>query len=247
MPWTKASVAALGLGAALFIGGVAAAETIVVRSSGPSAGAYPPGRAIGDNRKLALKAGDTIIILDGRGTRTLRGPGVFDTTAGASTNSTNSTVGTLLRNTGTRQVRTGAVRGAGTAQGTIRSPNIWFVDVSKSATVCLADAGNVSLWRADTSAEQKLTVAGGGKSLSFDWAKGMSVKVWPTDQMPVVAGTQYTISGTGMAAPTTLKFALLGPNPQGLEGTAAALIQNGCNTQLDLLIETVALPGEPQG
>ncbi len=44
-----------------------------------------------------------------------------------------------------------------------------------------------------------------------------------------------------------LKFAVLGSNPQGLEDTAAALIKNGCQAQLDLLIETVAVPegGKP--
>jgi hypothetical protein len=92
---------------ALSLGGAALAETIVVKSAGPSAKAYPPGKSIADNSKVSLKAGDSVTILDGRGTRILKGPGMFATTA---TTATGSNFNALLRNTGTRQVRTGAVR-----------------------------------------------------------------------------------------------------------------------------------------
>src|SRR5687767_10375819 len=62
----------LALGAA-----AAAANVVVIRSSGPSARSYPAGRSLPDNARIALRQGDTLVVLDARGTRTFRGPGTF--------------------------------------------------------------------------------------------------------------------------------------------------------------------------
>ena len=53
----------------------ASAAVLVVRSSGPSARGFPAGKALPDSEKLTLKANDVVVLLDSRGTRTLRGPG----------------------------------------------------------------------------------------------------------------------------------------------------------------------------
>lgn len=233
----------LGAAAALVLmsAGAATAETIVVKSSGPSAKAYPPGKSIPDNSKVALKSGDSITILDGRGTRVLKGPGLFATTASTATN---SSIGALLRNTGTRQVRTGAVRGSGSTVS--RPPNVWLIDSSKSGTVCVAGTETVSLWTPphEQPASMTLTRLSDGKSMPIALRAGQSVKAWPTADLPITDGSQFRVSGDGVKSPVTLRFAALGPNPQGLEGTAAALIKAGCNAQLDLLIETVAVPAD---
>lgn len=241
MSWTRKPLVCLAAAVALASAAGALAETIVVKSTGPSAKAYPPGRSIPDNSKVALKAGDSITILDGRGTRVLKGPGVFATTASTATS---STIGALLRNTGTRQVRTGAVRGTGAE--TVRPPNVWLIDSSKSGTVCVAGTEAVSLWVPphEEAASLTLTRLSDGKSVPIVLRAGQSVKAWPTIDLPIASGSQFRVSGDGMTNPVTLRFAALGPNPQGLEGTAAALIKAGCNAQLDLLIETVAVPSE---
>lgn len=247
MSWTNKLLSHCAVGIALLGASAVAAETIVVRSSGPSAKAYPPGKNLPDNGKVNLKAGDQVTILDGRGTRVLKGPGSFSTTASSGAVA-GSAVTQLLRNTGTRQARTGAVRGA--AGPTVaRSPNLWYVDVSKSGTFCVAEPSAVSLWRGAVGAatEYSLTRVSDGKSSPVDFRVGQSVRGWPTEELPVAQGAQYRLSGGGMASPTTIRFVELGPNPQGLEGTAAALIRNGCSAQLDLLVETVAIPAaEPQ-
>jgi hypothetical protein len=219
------------------------AETIVVKSSGPSNKAYPPGKSIPDNSKVSLKAGDSVTILDGRGTRVLKGPGVFATTASTKTD---PSIGALLRNTGTRQVRTGAVRGTG--PDAVRPPNVWLIDSSKSGTVCVAGTETVSLWAPphEQPASLTLTRLSDGKSIPIALRAGQSVKAWPTADLPITNGSQFRVSGDGMTNPVTLRFAALGPNPQGLEGTAAALIRAGCNAQLDLLIETVAVPSDEE-
>lgn len=243
MSWTSKSLASLATAFALASTGAGLAETIVVKSTGPSARAYPPGKSIPDNSKVALKAGDSVTILDGRGTRVLKGPGVFATTASTATS---STIGALLRNTGTRQVRTGAVRGTGSEA--VRPPNVWLIDSSKSGTVCVAGTETVSLWAPphEEVASLTLTRLSDGKSIPLSLRPGQSVKAWPTADMPITDGSQFRVSGDGIANPVTLRFAALGPNPQGLEGTAAALIKAGCTAQLDLLIETVAVPSDEE-
>jgi hypothetical protein len=213
------------------------AETIVVKSAGPSARTYPPGKSIADNSKLALKAGDSVTILDGRGTRVLKGPGVFATTASTATGSSFSS---LLKNTGTRQVRTGAVRGIG-GDSSPRPSNVWLIDMSKSGNVCVAGGEGVSAWAPSSQTGRNLTVtrASDGKSAVLALRPYQSIKSWPAE-LPLVNGAQYKVSGDGLASPSNLKITLLGNDPQGLEDTAAAFIKAGCTAQLDLLVETVS-------
>ncbi len=239
-PFANSVITALALSSA----SAALAETIVVKSAGPSARSYPPGKSIPDNSKLTLKSGDSVTILDGRGTRIFKGPGLFATTASTATDSSFSA---LLRNTGTRQVRTGAVRGAGTTVQT-RPASVWLVDASKSGTVCVAGTGSVSLWIPPHDAAANLTITrqSDGKSVPVAMRALQSVKAWPLADLPIKAGEQFKIAGHGFANPAVVRFAVLGPNPQGLESTASALIKAGCNAQLDLLIETVSAPADAE-
>jgi len=232
-----------GAAIALAIAGtatIAAADPLVVKSSGPSARAYPPGKAIPGSARIALKAGDTVVILDGRGTRTLRGPGTFSPTI-ASTQLADSR-DLPARASGTR-ARIGAVRGVAEIGESTRNPNIWFVDVGQSGRICITDAKGLTLWRGGERAPATLTVTreGDGKAQEVRWARNQSVAPWP-ESLPVANGARYTIAGEG-GAPTTVTFALLGPNPAGLENTAALLIRSDCKAQLNLLIDTVSAPG----
>lgn len=240
MSWINKAIALSATTMALLGASAALAETIVVRSTGPSAKAYPPGKSIADNSKVTLKAGDSITILDGRGTRVLKGPGTFGTT---STTAAGSAFSQLLRNTGARQARTGATRSAGTT-GNVRSPNVWYVDVSKSGTFCVADTSAATIWRSSAGAAQSLSITrvGDSKTAPLEFRAAQSMRAWPVAEVPIVDGAQYKIWGAGMTNPTTIRIAALGPNLEGLEGTAAALIKKGCDNQLDLIIETVSIP-----
>jgi hypothetical protein len=80
------------------------ASVIVVRSSGPSASSYPVGMALAGNQVITLKANDVVVLLDSRGSWTLRGPGRFRAAASASAMASS------------RRARFGAVRG-GSALG----------------------------------------------------------------------------------------------------------------------------------
>jgi hypothetical protein len=215
----------------------AAANILIVRSAGPSAKAYPPGRALAPNARLTLRQGDMLVLLDGRGTRTLRGPGSY--VAGAAARVT--TRSALTVNNGGRVGRVGASRRVSERP---RSPSIWHVDVSQSATVCVANASNVMLWRPSATQTVRLSIAPamtGGTPHVVTWSAGQSTLAWPND-LRIANDSDYRLSVEGVAIPTRLRFRVLPAAPSGLEAQAAAFIQNGCQTQLDVLIETVQLP-----
>jgi hypothetical protein len=235
----SAGIAALTIAC---MAGPAMADTLVVRSAGPSAKSYPPGRAIADADRIVLQANDQVVVLDGRGTRTLRGPGTFSPVAASgSAADTRSTLSSLVAQRSDRRARIGAVRSVSAAPS--RSPNIWFVDIDRSTTVCVADPAAVTMWRSGVPKPAKVTVTSSpaGKSETLAWDKDAPTAPWPAS-MPISNGAQYSISVPGVVQPTNVRFAVLGTGLHGLEDLASVLIKNGCTAQLDLLIETVAIP-----
>lgn len=213
----------------------AAADVLVVRSSGPSAGSYPPGRSLPDNARIALRGGDTLVVLDARGTRTFRGPGTFSPAQAAPTGTR------TVAGTNGRRARIGAVRSAGIVPA---SPTtIWHVDVAQDGTVCLPAEGGPMLWRADTTEAMELTVAGpGGASETVHWPAGESSLAWPAG-IAVSDDAEYHFHAAGVAVPQTIRVQLLGAVESDLSAVAEALIENDCREQLDLLVETA--PTDP--
>lgn len=226
---------------AVALAGAAIAGPVVVRSTGPSARAYPAGRQLPDTAQVALKAGDSIVLLDSRGTRTLTGPGNFPAVATGARVSTTQTAARILANQSSSERRGGAVRGGGAAPSQ-RSPNLWYLDVSKGGTVCVADANAVRIWRQSgaTPTDVKIAAASGKGSVAMP--QGATVADWPK-ALPVTDGAEYSVS-LGDAPAQKIRFVTV-PMPVTLEDTAAQLIAKGCNTQLDLLIAstTPATPG----
>ncbi|HEU0310747.1 MAG TPA: hypothetical protein VFR36_05970 [Sphingomicrobium sp.] len=222
-----ARLSLVALSAALVVSSAtaAAAAVLVVRSSGPSASSYPPGKALPDNHVLKLKASDTVILLDSRGTRTLQGPGDFSVSADAAPSAAARTAGTS-----TRRVRLGAVRGTGTR-------SVWQADLGQSGNVCVANPADLGLWRADSSGETSVTLteAASGKKAEVKFAAGQSIAPWPT-ALPATSNTRVDV--TGLGTPTTLTLKVLSPIPTGLEGMAQSLIRADCEAQLDVLIDT---------
>ena len=231
----------LAAGILLATASVSSAAVLVVRSSGPSAKSFPAGKSLDDNAKINLKANDTLVVLDARGTRTLKGPGIFTPGGPAKAAGTMSSLSAVAGSSKGR-ARVGAVRSVGT--GPVK-PNIWQVDVSKSSNICVTSPGSVTLWRPDASKPVTLTVAGGrgNASRQLSWAAGQSTLAWPGD-VPISDGVDYRLSWDGAASPTKLQFRTLQAKPTALEDIASTLIRNGCNAQLDLLIETVRLPDD---
>ena len=232
MSWDRNSIGRLALAALLVTGAAsAAANVLVVRSSGPSAKGYPPGRSLPDNARIALRAGDTLVVLGARGTRTFRGPGNFSPSAAVQ-----ASAQTVQGNNG-RRARIGAVRSAPIVPSA--SPTtIWDVDASQSGTMCLAGNSNVRLWRPDSSQTATLTVSGpNGASQTLNWPAGASTIAWPT-AVPIASGAEYQLRQSGSPVPARILVRTLDSQPTDIQAVAEALIRNECREQLDLLVDT---------
>jgi hypothetical protein len=238
---SKAPLRALFAAALLATGSAALADILVVRSTGPSAKSFPPGKRIAEGSRVVLKANDSLDLLDGRGTRTLRGPGTF--VAGAASGRTASNVPVTQR-----RARIGAVRSVG--GGELRPPSIWHVDVSKSSTYCVADVNKVTLWRSDSTGPATLSImrASGGPPAKLNWEAGSTTVAWPSS-LAITDNSEFRLSTAGASAPTTIRFRILREPERGLENMASFLLTNQCSAQLDMFIEMVRLPDEaaPQG
>ncbi|HYJ82947.1 MAG TPA: hypothetical protein VEW26_08925 [Allosphingosinicella sp.] len=237
MSWgpSRAFARSLAAAACLLAAGPALADILVVRSSGPSARSFPPGKRLPESARITLKANDQLTVLDGRGTRVIRGPGTF--AAGAPAAGRVASAGPVVQ----RRARIGAVRGIET--GELRPPSIWHVDVARSSNICVADPSKVTLWRADAGEALTLNIGGpGGQTRQLSWQPGSSTLAWPSD-LPVADGSEYRLSWSGGSTPTALRFRTIPARPAGLEDMAQTLIRNQCDAQLDLFIDTVKLPG----
>jgi hypothetical protein len=247
MFWGKhrALCGAAAMVAALITPLAAQAETIVVRASGPSAKVYTPGKKLADNASVMLKDGDVVTLLDGRGTRTLRGPGTFGATASAAVGSeTRTSLASLLETKRVMRARTGAVRGGMSDEASVpRSPNLWYVDISQPTTACIADPAAVRMWRpmSADAASVTITPKAGGTAATVSFGAGESVAMWPAE-LPVADGASYMLSWPGNSKPVMIDFAIMAPGTGGLESMASTLISRKCDAQLNLLVETVALP-----
>ena len=71
------SLAALAAAAVAVLPAPALAVPMVVRAVGPSAAIYKPGQKLSETATMVLKSGDTLTVLDAKGTRSFTGPGSF--------------------------------------------------------------------------------------------------------------------------------------------------------------------------
>ena len=217
-----------------FSAAAAQAAVLVVRSSGPSAKAFPAGKAVPDNQVITLKENDVLTLLDSRGTRTLRGPGKFSATASAS-NTTTSAMAALTGQNTNRRSRVGAVRRP--PSGATAGRNVWQADLGRSGNLCVANPADLGIYRPSSAgaAKVKVTDVGSGKSATVNFPDGQRIAAWPAD-VPVTAGGRYQIDNV------TYTARMIQPVPAGLEGLAQSFIRNDCEAQLDVLIDTFASP-----
>lgn len=235
----RAVVASVSAIAGLAVAGQAMAQSIVVRSTGPSAASYPQGRKIPAGASVVLKAGDHLTVLDKAGTRVINGPGTFALNGEVNRDTGGATqLAAMMARGGASRTRTGAVRGAvtGPAVAAPTGPeNVWYVDVSKGGTYCVADPSTVILWRPEKTEE------GTGKLLSQDgssaevtWRAGSALKVWPVASVPVVDGQTYTFSNA-VGMPVKIRTLVLANVPSDEIEVAGAIAEKGCTAQLDML------------
>lgn len=217
MLWGAAVVIALSSTAAL-------ANVVVVKSLGPSAKAYPPGKTIPANAKITLQGGDVVTVLGPSAAKTLRGPGNFD--AGSIS----------LASAAGQRGRFSALRATEVAH----NPSIWDIDVTQSGKVCINNPSKLQLWRPDSSGEASVEIqSSDGQSQKLSWAAGKATAAWPS-ALPIKSGSQYQIQWSETGDKSSLDVVTVGSVPNDLPGTAQVLIENGCQNQLDLLVASAS-------
>lgn len=214
--------------AAILISSPAVASVVVVKSLGPSSKAYPPGKTLAESAKISLQGGDVVTVLGPGSAQTLRGPGSF--AAGQVT----------LASAESKRGRFGALRASEVAQ----NPSIWDIDVSQSGKVCVTNASKVQLWRPETEGAVKVSIRSAeGKSQDVDWAAGKASAMWPA-ALPIASGAEYQIEWPETGDKSSLTFVTVQNAPADLVGAAQMLIENGCQHQLDLLVEGASKVGK---
>jgi len=151
-----------GLSASAVMLAAPAMAGVVVKSSGPSASAFPVGKKMKDTDKITLKAGDTVTILTSGGTRVLKGAGTYR--VGARGKKTRQNFAKLTRSQLARNARPGVAR---TGSGEVRSPNLWYVDVTQSGKVCVSSLDNVTLWRPQVDEDQTFIIGKIATTVTF--------------------------------------------------------------------------------
>ena len=217
-----------GAAVAALISTGATGAVVVVRSLGPSAKAYPPGKTLSETAKISLQGGDVVTVIGPGSAKTLRGPGNFD----AKQMSLASAAG--------QRGRFGALRTGEVA----RNRSIWDVDVTQSGKVCVANAAKLQLWRpqSDDAAKVRISTAD-GKSQELSWAAGKASASWPS-ALPVTTGAEYRIAGPDEGDSNSVSFVRVPSAPSDLVAAAQLLIENGCQNQLDLLVAGASKSGD---
>jgi hypothetical protein len=213
---------------AMLSSSAATASVVVVKSLGPSSKAYPPGKTLAESAKISLQGGDVVTVLGPASAQTLRGPGSF--AAGQMT----------LASAEAKRGRFGALR----ASEVVKNPSIWDIDVTQSGKVCVTNASKVQLWRPETESEVKISIRSSeGKSQDLDWAAGKASAMWPA-ALPIASGAEYQIEWPDTGDKSSLTFVTVQNPPADLVGAAQMLIENGCQHQLDLLVEGASKVGK---
>ena len=221
----RAKLVLVGAVAAVALSSTAAvASVVVVRSLGPSAKAYPPGKTLPESAKITLQGGDVVTVLGPNAAQTLRGPGNFE--AGR----------VNLASAAAKRGRFGALRTGEVA----RNPSLWDLDVTQSGKMCVTQSSELKLWRPETDTEGTISIrSADGKSQEVNWAAGKATTAWPT-ALPVTNSVEYQIEWAGTGDKTKVTFVTVPRSPADLMGAAQLLIENGCENQLDLLVDSAS-------
>ena len=227
---------------ALTVAGTAAAQSMVVRSTGPSATKYPTGAKLKSADKLTLVAGDKVVLMQAGKTRTLSGPGTFGASGTVqASQSMSGTVTRMLAKGPTMRSRGGFSRGEpNTIPVDARAPNLWLLDYREGGTFCVADPATLLLWRPNMEGDTALEIENAGKKATVAIVDGANFRKWPTDQLPVQYGVDYRLSGAGLARPVTVRFTSMDNPPDTIEGSIDMLMAKGCSPQLDRLVDAMS-------
>ena len=206
---------------------IAVANVVVVKSLGPSAKAYPPGKTFPESATIKLQGGDIVTVLGPASAQTLRGPGNFDAKQ------------VTLASASAKRGRFGALRASEVAH----NPSIWDIDVSQGGKICVTDASKLQLWRPDSEVAMSANIrSADGKTQQLTWAAGKALTAWPGG-LPIKNGA-YQVEWPDTGETSSLDVVTVPSAPADLVGAAQVLIENGCQKQLDLLVDSASRVGK---
>jgi hypothetical protein len=241
----KARFAALALAGMAMVLPVAAMAGVVVKSTGPSAARYPVGTKLEDTATITLKAGDVVTVLTAEGTRVIKGAGSFR--VGDRPQVTSDRFALLTRKRAATRVRTGAVRAP--EEGTVSNPSLWYVDVTRSGTICLYDLATVRLWRSGTegTATYRITSDGSAAQAEVTFDDTVTVAALDPTRLPIAEGGEYMITAPDGSTAVKVNFVLLAEDVEAPDALAEALIAKGCSVQLESLATSLEASAEAAG
>jgi hypothetical protein len=118
-----------------------------------------------------------------------------------------------------------------------QNPSIWDIDASAGGKVCVSDPTKLQVWRPDSEAPISVQIRStDGQSQTLSWAAGKALVPWPA-AMPLKNGSQYSVEWPDGGDTAKLDVVTIPSAPADLVGTAQVLLANGCQKQLDLLVE----------
>jgi hypothetical protein len=217
--WLAGAAAAVVLSSTAAVGSV-----VVVRSLGPSSKAYPPGKTLPENASITLKGGDVVTVIGPASAKTLRGPGNFEAKQ------------LTLASAAGQRGRFGALR----ANDVAHNPSIWDLDVTQSGKMCVDRNSKLQLWRPDSESALKINIrSADGTSEELSWAAGKAQVAWPAS-LPIANSASYQLEWPDSGDKSSVEFVTVSSAPTDLVGAAQLLIENGCDHQLDLLVESAS-------
>jgi len=241
----NARIVAVALAGAALALPLAAMAGVVVKSTGPSASRYPVGTKLDDDASITLKDGDVVTVLTADGTRVIRGAGTFR--VGDRPKVAADRFASLTRKRAATRVRTGAVRG--TADENPTNPSLWYVDVTRSGTICLYDLATVRLWRPGTEGTSTYTVADedGTALAEVTFDDTVTVAALDPARLPINPDARYRILGPNDAISAEINFVLLAEDFEAPDALAEALIAKGCTVQLETLASSLEASAQDAG
>jgi len=206
---------------------------VVVKSSGPSASRFPVGTKLDDNATITLRDGDVVTVLTSGGTRVIKGAGSHR--VGDRPQVANERFAALTRKRAASRVRTGAVRGE--VDEAPSNPSLWYVDVTRSGTICLYDLDTVRLWRPGTAGVSTYRIAdeAGEAQVEVTFDDTVMIAALDPARLPIREGTTYQVTAPDGTLAAQLGFVLLSEDYEAPDALAEALIGKGCAVQLEQL------------
>jgi hypothetical protein len=209
----------------------ASAQNIVVRASGPSAAKFRVGSSVKDGSRLL--AGDTITILDRKGTRVILGPTIFQQRQiGPAPNSVLTSLAQARRPT---RVLGATRRGPALSKRarTKIAPSLWSVDIARDTVVCLPPDTEPVLWRERDATATRVKLVQGEFSADVSWPARADTIPWPV-KIKIVFNREYSFDDGGITH--TVLFRRLPSLGDTIDDLAQQFEDRECSDQLEFLL-----------